>query len=122
MTKIDNDRIDTLYKEISEFGDFQPGIKYGYDFPEFALAMVGSKAFEHWQKRCLVEATLLPALLAASGLPQNPEEVQKMDKKEVQDKLLKISPYRAMLLKAMYLGYKLGKMENSEDYEHSKIQ
>lgn len=93
----------------------QPGIKYGYDFPEFALALVGSDAFKHWQKRMLAEAAVLPALLMANGInPKNPEEVQKMDKQELEEKLLKISPYRAMLLKAMYLGYKLGKIEKEE--------
>ena len=113
MVKISNDSIDNLYKEISEFGDFQPGIKYGYDFPEFALALVGSKAFEHWQQKMVADSVILPSLLAMSGI-KKPDEKNPAEVEAFKEAVMKKSPHKATLLKAMYLGYKLGKAELSE--------
>ena len=113
MVKIDNDRIDALYREISEFGDFQPGIKYGYDFPEFALALVGSKAFDHWQQKMVADSVVLPALLAMSGI-KKPDEKDPAAMEAFKEIVMKKSPHKATLLKAMYLGYKLGKTEVTE--------
>jgi hypothetical protein len=113
VVKISNDSIDNLYKEISEFGDFQPGIKYGYDFPEFALALVGSKAFEHWNRKMIADGLMMPALLAMQGL-KKPDEKDPIAVKEFEETVMKKSPHKATLLKAMYLGYKLGKAESQE--------
>src|SRR5260221_13342684 len=113
MSKISNDAVDVLYKEISEFGDFQPGIKYGYDFPEFALALVGSKAFDHWQIKMVADSAVLPAILAMSGI-KKPDEKDPAAIEAFKEIVMKKSPHKATLLKAMYLGYKLGKAEVAE--------
>jgi len=114
VVKIDNDRIDQMYREISEFGDFQPGIKYGYDFPEFALALVGSKAFDHWNRKMIADGLMMPTLLAMSGVKQ-PDSKDTEAMKAFEELVMKKSPHKATLLKAMYLGYKLGKAEITGD-------
>jgi hypothetical protein len=113
VVKLDNDKIDQMYREISEFGDSMPGMKYGYDFTEFALALLGSKAFEHWQEKMVADSVTLPAFLALSGL-KKPDEKNKEEVEAFRAAVMKKSPHKATLLKAMYLGYKLGKAESSE--------
>jgi len=110
MKPITNEDIDLMYKELSNFEKTQPGIKYGFDFPEFALALVGSKAFEHWVLRSTEEGVF--GMLAMAQLKQeNPEWAKdpQSHKDEITQAIIEISPFKQIFMKAIYLGYRLGK-------------
>jgi hypothetical protein len=113
MKTITNAEFDELYKEISRFEKDIPGVKYGYDFSEFALAFIGADCFEHWVYRTSELGVMFPLWLGKMT-KDHPEA--KNDPEQIKDFLLKESPVRDILLKVAYLGYRLGKgMKEEQD-------
>jgi hypothetical protein len=108
MSTLTKDDVDVQWEKINEFERVIPGIRYGEDYPEFALAIVGSKAFQTLVSGAtmlgLMSAIIIPAKMKKQeGIPSEEEA------KAFMEEIERNSPMREALLRALYLGYKLGK-------------
>lgn len=101
--KITKDEVDQKQLEMESFEKLIPGIRYGEDYPEFALAVVGSKTFAH-----TVQSATLLGMMSMLSIPKKPESPEEM--KAAFEDMMSSSPLREVILRSMYLGYKLGKM------------
>lgn len=101
LTKEDVDRIG---KEISEFEKILPGVRFGEDFPQFAITLLGTETFDQ-----MVQMSTIMGLLCAITLKPPPNQAEPPSKDFI-DQMLKDSPMREFTLRAIYFGYRLGKL------------
>ena len=110
MNTITKDEVDLQYKKIDAFEKVIPGIRYGEDYPAFALAVVGSEAF-----KSLVTVSSMMGMISTLMVKSPPEGMAEEAAAEWSRKqfseMIENSPVREVLLRALYLGYRLGKGE-----------
>ena len=100
FTKEDVERIG---KEISEFEKILPGVRFGEDFPQFAITLLGTESFDQ-----LVLMSTVMGILGAITLKAPEKDTP--PSKYFMNKMLKESPMREFTLRAIYFGYRLGKL------------
>jgi len=106
MLNITNETVDNLYETISKYEKDNPGVKYGEDFPIFAATVLGSTTFKYYVTKSTMTGVIIPAIID-SVIQKNPE--MKTNPDQFSEMMLKESPYRNILLKVLYLGYRIGK-------------
>lgn len=111
--KINKEHVDKVLEEMADFGNIIPGINNGYDYPELALAVLGSSGFE-----ALVKGSFTMSLLQIDMY--RPQLVATLDapteyKERVIDSMLKTCIQRDELLRAIYLGFKLGQLSKEKE-------
>jgi hypothetical protein len=95
------DDVERIGQEIAEFEKLLPGVKYGEDFSVLALTLLGTKQFD--------SLTLTATMMGLLGvITLKHKEGEKDD--EFMNEVKKNSPLREILLQAVYLGYRLGKI------------
>ena len=109
--KLDNEVVDQLSKEIDAHDKVVPGVKGGADYPEFALALIGSE----WFKNSVRTSILMSMVELMMNREQAKDVMENKGKdsaemKGLLDRWAESSPHRAEILDAAYLGYRLGKL------------
>lgn len=107
--KLSNEEVSRMFSDVREFEKQIPGVRYGEDYPEFALACMGSPEF----KSMIIEMTIT-SLFCSLTLHSRKEEFDRKDGEEIRELLTKDSPMRETLLHALYVGYRLGKLVGHE--------